>query len=50
MLDARGAIGVTERQRFIGRVRGMAKGVAEAWLAQREAMGFPLLKARAAAE
>jgi glycyl-tRNA synthetase alpha chain len=43
VLDARGAIGVTERQRFIGRVRGMAKGVAEAWLAQRTAMGFPLL-------
>ena len=49
VLDARGAIGVTERARFIGRVRGMAKGVAEAWLAQREAMGFPLLKTRAAA-
>ena len=44
VLDARGAIGVTERARFIGRVRGLAKGVAEAYLAQREAMGFPLLK------
>jgi glycyl-tRNA synthetase alpha chain len=43
VLDARGAIGVTERARFIGRVRGIAKGVAEAYLAQREAMGFPLL-------
>ncbi len=50
VLDARGAIGVTERARFIGRVRAMAKGVAEAWLAQREALGFPLLKTRAAAE
>jgi glycyl-tRNA synthetase alpha chain len=50
VLDARGAIGVTERQRFIGRVRGMAKAVAEAWLAQREALGFPLLATRAAAE
>jgi glycyl-tRNA synthetase alpha chain len=50
VLDARSAIGVTERQRFIGRVRGMAKGVAEAWLAQREAMGFPLLQAKKAAE
>jgi glycyl-tRNA synthetase alpha chain len=49
VLDARGAIGVTERQRFIARVRGMAKGVAEAWLAQREAMGFPLRKKAAAA-
>ncbi len=42
VLDARGAIGVTERARFIGRVRGLARGVAEAWLAQREALGFPL--------
>jgi glycyl-tRNA synthetase alpha chain len=50
VLDARGAIGVTERQRFIGRVRAMAKAVAEVWLAQRAAMGFPLLKTRAAAE
>jgi glycyl-tRNA synthetase alpha chain len=50
VLDARGAIGVTERQRFIARVRTMAKAVAEAWLAQREAMGFPLLRTRAAAE
>jgi glycyl-tRNA synthetase alpha chain len=44
VLDARGAIGVTERARFIGRVRTLAKGVAEAYLAQREGMGFPLLK------
>ncbi len=44
VLDARGAIGVTERARFIGRVRGLAKAVAEAYLAQREALGFPLLK------
>jgi glycyl-tRNA synthetase alpha chain len=43
VLDARGAIGVTERARFIGRVRALAKGVAEAYLAQREAFGFPLL-------
>ena len=43
VLDARGAIGVTERARFIGRVRGLAKGVAEAYVAQREAMGYPLL-------
>jgi glycyl-tRNA synthetase alpha chain len=51
VLDARGAIGVTERQRFIGRVRTLAKMVAEAWLAQREALGFPLLaSAKAAAE
>jgi len=45
VLDARGAIGVTERARFIGRVRALAKASAEAYLAQREAMGFPLLRA-----
>lgn len=49
VLDARGAIGVTERARFIGRVRGLAKSVAEAYYAQREAMGFPLLKGQVAA-
>ena len=49
VLDARGAIGVTERARFIGRVRSLAKGVAESYLAQREAMGFPLLKGAAKA-
>ena len=47
VLDARGAISVTERQRFIGRVRAIARAVAEAYLAQREALGFPLLKAAA---
>jgi glycyl-tRNA synthetase alpha chain len=50
VLDARGAIGVTERQRFIGRVRTMAKGVAEAWLEQRAAMGFPLQRDASAAQ
>ena len=50
VLDARGAIGVTERARFIGRVRGLAKGVAESYLAQREAMGFPLMKGAASAD
>jgi glycyl-tRNA synthetase alpha chain len=49
VLDARGAIGVTERARFIGRVRGLAKGVAEGYYAQREALGFPLLPKTAAA-
>ncbi len=50
VLDARGAIGVTERQRFIGRVRALARMVAEAHLLQRERMGFPLLNKQAAAE
>jgi glycyl-tRNA synthetase alpha chain len=44
VLDARGAISVTERQRYIGRVRALARAVAEAWLAQREMLGFPLLR------
>ena len=44
VLDARGAISVTERQRFIGRVRALARAVAETYLAQREALGFPLLR------
>ena len=47
VLDARSAIGVTERARFIGRVRALAKAVAESFLAQREAMGFPLTNAAA---
>lgn len=44
LLDARGAISVTERQRYILRVRTMARGVAEAWHSAREALNFPLLK------
>jgi glycyl-tRNA synthetase alpha chain len=44
LLDARGAISVTERTGFIGRIRNLARACAEAYLAQREAMGFPLLK------
>ncbi|MBN2232874.1 MAG: glycine--tRNA ligase subunit alpha [Deltaproteobacteria bacterium] len=43
LLDARGAISVTERTSYIGRVRTLAKLAAEAYLAQREEMGFPLL-------
>ena len=50
VLDARGAIGVTERARFIGRVRGLAKAVAEAYVAQRKALGFPLLRREEAPE
>ncbi len=43
-LDARGAISVRERTAYIGRVRNLARQVALAYVAQREAMGFPLLK------
>jgi glycyl-tRNA synthetase alpha chain len=49
VLDARGAISVTERQRYIGRVRHIARACAESYLAQREALGFPLLPRTAAA-
>jgi glycyl-tRNA synthetase alpha chain len=48
LLDARRAISVTERQRFILRVRTLAKAVAEAYFAQREKLGFPGLKPVAA--
>jgi glycyl-tRNA synthetase alpha chain len=45
LLDARHAISVTERQRFILRIRQLAMAVANAYYAAREALGFPLLKA-----
>jgi glycyl-tRNA synthetase alpha chain len=44
LLDARGAIGVTERVASIARVRKMARTAAGAYLKQREALGWPLLK------
>jgi glycyl-tRNA synthetase alpha chain len=44
LLDARHAISVTERQRFILRVRGLSRAVAEAYYASREALGFPLIR------
>ncbi len=44
LLDARGAISATERQSFIGRVRNMAKLCAQAYVAQRESLGYPMLK------
>ncbi|MFT5422002.1 MAG: glycyl-tRNA synthetase alpha chain [Candidatus Endobugula sp.] len=42
LLDARHAISVTERQRFILRVRGLARAVAQAYYDARKALGFPL--------
>ncbi|MDI6799887.1 MAG: glycine--tRNA ligase subunit alpha [Actinomycetota bacterium] len=44
LLDARGAISVTERTRFIARVRDLARDSAGAYLAHRESMGFPLMR------
>jgi glycyl-tRNA synthetase alpha chain len=49
LLDARHAVSVTERQRFILRVRALARGVAETYRDSREALGFPLLKNPSAA-
>ena len=43
LLDARGAISVTERTGYIGRIRNLARRSAEKFLAQREELGFPLL-------
>ncbi len=44
LLDARGAISITERTGYIGRVRALASGVARLFAAQREEMGYPLIK------
>ncbi len=43
LLDARGALSVTERQRTILRVRELAKGVAKCYFGRRQELGFPLL-------
>jgi len=43
LLDARGAISVTERTGYIARIRNLARTTARAYLAHREALGFPLL-------
>ncbi|MBF0401425.1 MAG: glycine--tRNA ligase subunit beta [Magnetococcales bacterium] len=50
LLDARGAISVTERAGYIGRVRTLARRVAEEYVAQRQRLGFPLLKGGGQAE
>ena len=44
VLDVRGAIGVTERQAYFGRMRDIARRVAQAYLEQRQRLEFPLLK------
>ncbi len=46
LLDARRAVSVTERQRYILKVRTLARAVAEGYLASREALGFPLARSR----
>ncbi len=44
ILDARGLVSVNERTGYIGRIRSLARKAAEAYLAKREELGFPLLK------
>ena len=45
LLDARGAISVTERATYIGRIRTLSRLVAQAYVDSREALGFPMLPA-----
>ncbi|NBY06281.1 MAG: glycine--tRNA ligase subunit alpha, partial [Betaproteobacteria bacterium] len=42
LLDARGAISVTERAAYIGRIRNLAKSVAQSYFDSRERLGFPM--------
>ena len=42
LLDARGAISVTERAAYIGRIRTLARSVAQSYFDSRERLGFPL--------
>jgi glycyl-tRNA synthetase alpha chain len=44
LLDARGAISITERNGYIGRVRALASAVARLYVAQREELGHPLIQ------
>jgi glycyl-tRNA synthetase alpha chain len=48
LLDARGAISVTERNEYIGRIRVLAKAVAKSYYDSRERLGFPMLAKEAA--
>jgi glycyl-tRNA synthetase alpha chain len=47
LLDARGAISVTERAAYIARVRNLARAIAQSYYESRERLGFPLMKQRA---
>jgi len=44
LLDAAGAISLSERTEYIGRVRNLARACAKAWLKKRKELGFPMLK------
>ena len=45
LLDAAGAISVTERAAYIGRIRNLARSVAQSYFESRERLGFPMLHA-----
>jgi glycyl-tRNA synthetase alpha chain len=47
LLDARGAISVTERAAYIGRIRNLSRAVAQAYFESRAALGFPMLRKEA---
>ena len=48
LLDARGAVSVTERAGYLARIRNMARAIAKAFVIEREKLGFPLLQAQSA--
>lgn len=50
LLDARGTVSVTERAKYLSRIRNMARMVAKAFIAERKKLGFPLLKDEALRE
>ncbi|MEN6584828.1 MAG: glycine--tRNA ligase subunit alpha, partial [Sulfuricella sp.] len=50
LLDARGAISVTERAAYIGRIRNLARSVAQSYLDSRARLGFPMAPKNWAAE
>ncbi|MFZ2098154.1 MAG: glycine--tRNA ligase subunit beta [Anaerolineales bacterium] len=50
VLDSRGAIGITERQAYFGRMRELSRRVAEAYLAQRQHLEYPWLEESAATD
>ena len=50
LLDARGAISVTERAAYIGRIRNVSRSVAQSYFESRARLGFPLAARERAAE
>ena len=50
LLDARGAISVTERAAYIGRIRNLSRAVAQAYYDSRERLGFPMLDRKESAQ